>query len=147
MSKRKYFVFTNYMQSFIKNKIVWEKTLKVKSCLKWKAVSGGHGKNSNIPTHSGIYAYAEVKRHCGLVISTQWVYIGQSRNLKQRISQGHDSRYEKNEELRSWLKRNYENVELWFAHVDEDRLDEIERHLVGTINPLFNKKLKHALSK
>jgi excinuclease UvrABC nuclease subunit len=114
--------------------------------LKWRAVCGGHGKNVNIPTHSGIYAYAEVERHCGLVVSTRWMYIGQSRNLKQRISQGHDSRYERNEELRVWLKRNYENVELWFAHVNEEQLDEVERQLVGRIKPLFNKKLKHALS-
>jgi excinuclease UvrABC nuclease subunit len=110
--------------------------------LKWNAVCGAHGKNANIPAHSGIYAYAEVERLCGLIVSTRWVYIGQSRNLKQRISQGHDSRYERNEELRAWLKRNYANVELWFAHVEEGQLDEVERQLVGTIKPRFNKKLK-----
>lgn len=115
--------------------------------LKWKAVCGAHGKNANLPTHSGIYAYAEVRRIAGLVVSTEWVYIGQSRNLKQRISQGHDLRYEKNEDLRFWLKRNFENVELWFAHVDEAQLDEVERELVGAIQPRFNKLLKQAASK
>jgi hypothetical protein len=106
--------------------------------LRWTVVGGIHGKNSNIPAASGIYAYGEVQRVGGLPSSVSWVYIGQSVNLRQRIAVGHDMRFEKNRALRDWMRRTKRDAELWFAPVDQCSLDEVERQLVSLIQPMFN---------
>lgn len=112
------------------------------SYLKWNVLSTTHGKSDALPTYSGIYAYAEIRRVNGLPISSHWIYIGQSLNLRRRISQGHDYRYETNLELRDWLKRPKKDVELWFCHVQPEDLDTVELQLVSEINPTYNKQLK-----
>jgi len=110
--------------------------------LRWTTVATVHGKNLNIPESPGVYGYAEVKRVQGLPVEVRWMYIGKARNLRRRISNGHDARYEKNLRLRSWLSRSRGDVELWFAHVDESDLDRIERSLIVDIQPVFNSNLK-----
>ena len=112
--------------------------------LKWSVLSTTHGKGDAIPTHSGIYAYAEIGRVNGLPISCNWVYIGQASNLRRRISKGHDYRYESNPDLRDWLKVSKKEVELWFCHVQPEDLDTVELQLVSAIQPTFNKQLKKA---
>lgn len=106
--------------------------------LRWTVCGGIHGKRQRIPAVSGIYAYAEVTRVAGLPVSTTWVYIGQSINLQQRILNGHDVRFEKNNRLRAWMRRTRCDAELWFAPVDAHDLDAVERDLVAAIKPAFN---------
>ena len=110
--------------------------------LKWNILSTTHGKSDAIPTHSGIYAYAEISRANGLPVCCRWVYIGKSSNLRRRIAKGHDYRYETNLELRDWLKRSKQDVELWFCHVKPEDLETVELQLVSAIKPTFNKQLK-----
>lgn len=110
--------------------------------LQWSTVATVHGKNLNIPESSGVYGYAEVTRVHGLPVAVRWVYIGKGLNLRRRISNGHDLRYERNVHLRNWLRRSNRNVELWFARVDEQDLDRVERSLVRDIQPEFNTNLK-----
>ena len=112
------------------------------SYFKWNVLSTTHGKSDALPTYSGIYAYAEISRVNGLPVSCNWIYIGQSLNIRRRISQGHDYRYETNHELRDWLKRPKKDVELWFCHVQPEDLDTVELQLVSEINPTYNKQLK-----
>lgn len=108
----------------------------------WTSVRTVHGKSINIPSESGIYAYGEVRRVGGLPVETTWVYIGKSKNLKTRISSGHDHRRESNRQLKHWITRTKDGVELWFAPVAEAHLDRVESHLVSTIKPSFNVNLK-----
>lgn len=110
--------------------------------LQWTTLATVHGKNLNIPEASGVYAYAEVTRVQGLPVSVRWVYIGKACNLRNRISNGHDRRFEKNALLRAWLGRSRQNVELWFARVAEADLDVVERSLIASIRPEFNTNLK-----
>jgi excinuclease UvrABC nuclease subunit len=110
--------------------------------LQWSTVATVHGKNLNIPEASGVYGYAEVTRVQGLPVVVRWVYIGKGLNLRRRISNGHDPRYEKNIRLRNWLRRSGRNLELWFARVDARELDIVERSLVRDIQPEFNINLK-----
>jgi excinuclease UvrABC nuclease subunit len=110
--------------------------------LAWTVLPNIHGKNFNIPTVSGIYAYAEVRRAFGLPVSVTWKYVGKSKNLKQRISNGHDVRNEANPRLRCWLNRHPAHAELWFAPVPEGELDAVESQLVRTAQPDFNIRLR-----
>jgi hypothetical protein len=110
--------------------------------LQWSTVATVHGRNLNIPESSGVYGYAEVTRVQGLPVAVRWVYIGKGLNLRRRISNGHDHRYERNVRLRNWLRRSNRNVELWFARVDAQDLDRVERSLVRDIQPEFNTNLK-----
>lgn len=110
--------------------------------LRWSTVGTVHGKNLNIPEAAGVYGYAEVTRVQGLPVSVRWVYIGKATNLRRRISNGHDYRYEKNSRLRAWIGRNHRNAELWFACLAETDLDRVERSLIADIQPEFNSNLK-----
>jgi len=110
--------------------------------LKWTAVGTTHGKNTCIPETSGVYAYGEITRVAGLPVTTKWVYVGKAVNLRQRIGNGHDARWERNDALRAWLTAGKTAVELWFAQVPRDELNRVERWLVGAAQPLFNRNLK-----
>ena len=110
--------------------------------LKWTAVATTHGKNTCIPEASGVYAYGEITRVAGLPVSTKWVYVGKAINLRQRIGNGHDARWERNDALREWLSAGKTAVELWFAQVPREELDRVERRLVGAAQPVFNRNLK-----
>ena len=110
--------------------------------LSWVPLGSIHGKNHNIPSCSGIYAYGEVERVGGLPVQTKWVYIGKSCNLRKRIAVGHDVRRESNQELRTWFKKARKDVELWFAPVALSELDQVERALIRQVQPDFNKNHK-----
>jgi excinuclease UvrABC nuclease subunit len=111
--------------------------------LNWNVLSTTHGKNHALPTHSGIYAYAEIRRVNGLPVSCNWIYVGKSLNLRRRITKGHDYRYETNLQLRDWLKGlKKQDVELWFCQVQPEDLDTVELQLVSAIKPKYNKQLK-----
>lgn len=110
--------------------------------LRWSTIGTVHGKNLNIPESPGVYGYAEVTRVQGLPVSVRWIYIGKATNLRRRISNGHDYRYEKNPRLRAWIGRNPRNAELWFACVEASDVDGVERSLIADIQPEFNINLK-----
>lgn len=110
--------------------------------LSWTVIPNIHGKNPNIPAQSGIYAYAEVTRQFGMPIAIHWKYIGKSKNLRQRISNGHDVRNEANAELRRWMNRHPARAELWFAPVPEPDLNRVEAQLVRSAQPHFNIRLR-----
>lgn len=110
--------------------------------LRWSTLGTVHGKNLNIPESPGVYGYAEVTRVQGLPVSVRWVYVGKAVNLRRRISNGHDYRYEKNPRLRAWIGRNPRNAELWFACVEASDVDGVERSLIADIQPEFNINLK-----
>ena len=116
--------------------------LPVRRAVSWTVLPNIHGKNFNIPALSGIYAYAEVQRDFGLPVSISWKYIGKSKNLKQRISNGHDVRNEANQRLRCWLNRHPVNAELWFAPVPRNDLGSVEAQLVRAAQPEFNTRLR-----
>lgn len=110
--------------------------------LGWTQLPTSHGKCGNVRQESGIYSYGEVTRVDGLPIAVEWVYIGKSINLKKRIEQGHDAHREINPELWRWMGQPKKNRELWFAYVEIDNLDTVERSLISEIKPKFNRNLK-----
>ena len=91
---------------------------------------------------TSVYSYGEVTRVDGVPVAIEWVYIGKSINLKKRIEQGHDSHRESNPELWRWMGQLKRNRELWFAYVEIDNLDTVERLLISEIKPKFNRNLK-----
>jgi excinuclease UvrABC nuclease subunit len=110
--------------------------------LNWQQVGTIHGAGDFLPAGSGIYAYALVRRIAGLPVHIEWKYIGKSKNLRTRIGNGHDVRYEQNDGLRSWLRRCNPNSELWFCRVNEAELDHVEQGLIAQVQPEYNIKHK-----
>lgn len=106
--------------------------------LAWTGGLGVGGKSSHIPSRAGLYAYGIVKRSLGLPSQIEWVYVGQARNLRQRIS-SHDHRFESNPGLQAWLRNPPAHAELWIVEVPADQLNELEREVIQSISPKFNR--------
>ena len=64
------------------------------------------------------------------------VYVGQSENLRQRISQ-HFSDSESNKELKEYIKKDY-TFKISYAKVQKDNLDLVEKYLINYYHPRFN---------
>ena len=108
------------------------------SALNWIRLQNLNKAGSLMPPLPGVYAFGSVTSVLRLPLDITWVYIGESKNLKNRFI-GHTIETETNIELRTWLRSHPKDAELWFAitkdHINTER--ELIRHLV----PIFNKKL------
>ena len=91
-----------------------------------------------VPESTGVYVITRVQYNAGLPITVIPIYVGQSRNLKRRLSQ-HLPWNETNPDLASFLRHHVSEVEIWYATVDLDDLDAVERILIKKLDPEFNK--------
>ena len=105
--------------------------------LDWRHTRGGLCANE-LPKKPGVYMYGLIKRLGMLQVSNDWVYVGRSGNLRQRVQYGHDYHRETNENLRAWMRLHAGRYELWFAVVDTDCVLDVERALIKAIEPRFN---------
>lgn len=103
---------------------------------KWHVSAYGRGIESSVPTTSGIYAVVHTARIHGLATDVQWLYIGQSRNLRRRCNQ-HTHWQEPNPALEAI--RNTYDYEFWWASVAVEDLDEVERDLIDHLRPAGNR--------
>ena len=91
-----------------------------------------------VPESTGVYVITRVQYNAGLPITVKPIYIGQSKNLKRRLSQ-HLPWNETNPGLASFLRHHLEEIEIWYATVSRGDLDKIERDLIQKLGPEFNK--------
>lgn len=88
-----------------------------------------------VPMLPGVYAIGQVRSFKGLPVSVEWVYIGESKNLRNRLA-NHEALTESNHALRSWLRVTAE-IEVWYS-VDKHHRKAFEKELVRQIQPKFN---------
>ena len=108
--------------------------------LSWRRVRAGRRIGSALPPLPGVYAYAAITEQHGLPVALEWVYIGQARRLSERVRH-HDPVRENNPGLSRWLSSHVGTSQLWYATVDVPELDAVERELIRTIRPKFNRRL------
>ena len=108
--------------------------------LSWRRVRAGRRIGSALPPLPGVYAYAAITEQHGLPVALEWVYIGQARRLSERVRH-HDPVRENNPGLSRWLSSHAGTSQLWYATVDVPELDAVERELIRTIRPKFNRRL------
>lgn len=87
---------------------------------------------------TGVYVITRVRYNAGLPIMVTPIYVGQSKNLKRRLSQ-HLPWNETNPDLASFLRRHVAEIEIWYATVSLGDLDAVERTLIRKLDPEFNK--------
>jgi hypothetical protein len=105
--------------------------------LPWRRVPSAHLASVVVPEISGVYAYAHTTAIGGLPIALQWVYVGQTRNLRRRLQEHEDFR-EPNVELGFWL-RTSQGAEVWCVPLPSGRLAPVEVSLVRELRPKFNR--------
>lgn len=111
--------------------------------LVWSRIQNFPGSIASVPDAPGVYAFAKVSSTLGLPLTCEWVYIGESRNLRSRLA-NHRAIAEANELLAGWLRINKAGVEVWYATTDMNMRKKLERYLIREINPVFN-KIKYKL--
>lgn len=116
------------------------KLLKINQTPSWVVAHSVAGAVKRAPRSPGVYALGAVRRLGGLLVDTEWAYIGRatgSAGLKGRLRQ-HEPYQEANAALRDWLI-TAENVEVWFKPLPSARETiEMEAALIYELNPLFN---------
>lgn len=113
--------------------LVDRKALKMKNLtLKWYYGQISKFSSSNVLEESGVYIFVWVKD--GLI--KRILYVGQSENLRDRISQ-HLSKSH-NPKLRECITKCSNNIEFKFAYVNTNQLNGVESYLYYKIHPIFN---------
>lgn len=103
---------------------------------KWSEVNLERVETDNVPTCSGIYVIKQVERVMGLPVSHEIIYVGKSNNLRRRFKEHCNPRSEHNNVL---LNASWKNIlEFWFAKIEVENLDEIERKLINNLEPITN---------
>ncbi|OBI60631.1 GIY-YIG nuclease family protein [Mycobacterium sp. E796] len=102
----------------------------------WRVSAYGRGIESSVPTTTGVYAIVHAVRVHGLATDVQWLYVGQSKNLRRRCNQ-HTHYQEPNPALENI--RNSYDYEFWWATVPAEFLDEVERDLIDHLQPPGNR--------
>ena len=92
------------------------------------------------PPIPGVYAYGAVEAVHGLPVRLDWAYVGQARNLAARLTQ-HDPTREPHPGLRQWLVAHAGTGEVWYAPMDAQYLNGVERHLIRHLRPRLNRRL------
>ncbi|MER6280280.1 hypothetical protein ABT202_28965 [Streptomyces sp900105245] len=72
-----------------------------------------------------------------MAITQTWMYVGKARSLPARLTR-HQVHLEKNRLLRDWLHRPGER-QLYYAEVELDMLDQVERDLISQLQPRCNR--------
>lgn len=105
--------------------------------LSWRQCQYGHGLEDAVPAVGGIYVIVKTTKMHGLPIACEWIYAGQSKNLKRRYRQHHHWT-EPNPGLDAL--RYQESYEFWWAAAPPEALNEIEADLIYALNPSANRQ-------
>ncbi|SFP61532.1 hypothetical protein SAMN05660464_3698 [Geodermatophilus dictyosporus] len=90
-----------------------------------------------MPASSGIYVIAKVSKIHGLPMTCEWLYAGQSNNLRRRYVE-HNHWSEPNPGLDAL--RYQESCEFWWTAAPLEELDEIEADLIDALKPAANRR-------
>lgn len=107
----------------------------------WTPILYKEGLSSAAPAVSGIYAIIKVKRVGGLPLSSEVLYIGQSRNLRRRFGQ-HVDESEPNPYLFEISTQSVgRDLEFWWLPVSPQLLNNVEADLIRLLKPPANRRL------
>ena len=97
--------------------------------------------NASIPARPGLYAigHEDEKACLGLESGRVYVYIGKTKNLRQRLGQ-HSQLTETKLGLRKYLQNNASKVRCWYAVADvtPKQLADMELQLIQHFVPKYN---------
>jgi len=105
----------------------------------WSWARFGVGLERGVPATPGVYAIARVERFRGLPLQIDYLYAGQSRNLRRRWVE-HVDQLEPNPFLNRLARQ--ENVEFWWIALPKGRLGEVEGDLIDRLQPVANRRRK-----
>lgn len=93
---------------------------------------------SQIPEKPGLYAIGHRELVGGLEKGREYVYIGQTKNLRRRLNE-HSRLNETKEGLRLYLSENQHRAMCWYTiMVDESEILSIEKMLIRVFDPEYN---------
>ncbi len=105
--------------------------------LHWTTSLYGRGLEAAVPTASGVYVIAHVTRLHGLPIHINWLYVGQSKNLRRRYCE-HVHWTEPNPSLDA-IRLDHTH-EFWWVTAPVDELNTLEADLIDQLNPPANRR-------
>jgi excinuclease UvrABC nuclease subunit len=103
----------------------------------WAVVEFHRAFAGSVPNSPGIYALIRAHRVQGIPLTAEPVYIGKSRNLRNRFAQHADPMRQHNSDLGAVTIR--ENLEFWYLPLPEEGIDEAERAAIQALAPQTNK--------
>jgi len=103
---------------------------------KWTEVALTKTAEFQVPNESGLYVIKDVHRVMGLPVIQEIVYVGKSKNLRRRFKEHCNPRSEHNQKLFSASIKK--DLEFWFAEVEVESLDELEKSLIEKMIPKTN---------
>lgn len=104
--------------------------------MRWRSKSVA-ASNSNVPTSPGVYVIGCIDQYEGLVLSSNYLYVGETRNLRRRLDE-HLPQNEQNAGLRAYLQQNYSEAICWFKPTELERRKKLQDDLIVKIRPRFN---------
>lgn len=94
-----------------------------------------------VPAAAGWYAIGHDERFLGLEAGRTYVYIGQTKNLRRRLTE-HQPMTEQNPGLKKYLSNNTGYAKCWYATANsgatKQELMKIEASLIAKFAPCFN---------
>jgi len=90
-----------------------------------------------VPESPGVYAIGYQEMYHDLELRRVYVYIGETNNLKRRLGE-HLPETEQNQDLRVYLRRNYESLICWYVPTEIDQTKSVQDDLIRRIQPRFN---------
>lgn len=97
--------------------------------------------NAHIPPRPGIYIIGSIIQFYDLPLQHDYVYVGQSKNLRRRLDQ-HSPWKEVNPSLEEYVRRQKAVLSVWYTtDLGDIGLDNLERDLIRKLQPVFNRIL------
>ena len=93
--------------------------------------------SSTVPDSPGVYAIGHREMYHDLELRRDYVYVGETNNLKRRLGE-HLPETEQNPELRVHLRRNYESLICWYVPTEANQTRPVQDELIRMIRPRFN---------
>jgi excinuclease UvrABC nuclease subunit len=103
----------------------------------WRSVPFTRGVNDTVPERAGVYAILRTKRVHGLPLTVDPVYVGKSRNLRQRLRSHLNRATAHNDVVASLMNR--ETIEFWCILMPEGEVGEMEKAIIQGVKPMANK--------
>ena len=93
--------------------------------------------SSSVPESPGVYAIGHLKSLHGLELKREYVYVGESNNLKRRLDE-HLPNTEQKADLKAYLRKHYAALLCWYLPTEANQRWAIQNQLIDRIQPRFN---------
>lgn len=95
---------------------------------------------ARVPPKPGVYLIGHVRKINGLERSRNYIYIGETNNLKRRL-QEHSPIKEPKDELRDYIKKHLGDIKCWYCTLPKAKAKEEQDFLIKELSPRFNIQL------